>query len=167
MHRPLRQLILIVLILTPFLIIYNSYANADEDTTFAMMYITFFATDMRHSGNIIIEYYQDQTATMNLSPDLFTGHCGGSGEGTWNAKKSFFTANFMVNIGGDEQKIVFSISGITIFTSIPVLPDLSRASFPVLGIGSIHDPHYSLFEEETVRFWFLGIYSTEPIRVIN
>ena len=157
----MKKLVIILSIL-----IYSSVATADEDTPFAMMYLTCFTYNMRHIGEITMGFYQDEA--MKVHFNVNTGCFGGGGEGTWNVRNSFFTANFMVNINDEEQEIVFSISGMTILTSMSLLSESTNpnAYFSVLGSGEIIDPECALSEKEKMKFWCFGVCSLDQIRII-
>ena len=146
-------------------LIYSSVAIADEDNPFAWMYINCLTHNVKYVGDILIEFYPDETIKVLLPYNFDTGCFGGRGKGTWNARNSFFTANFMVNPNDEEQEIVFSISGMTMRTSITSLSKSPKKYFSVLGTGEIVDPECALSEKEKINFWCFGVFTSDPIRI--
>ena len=147
-------------------LIYSSVAKAGEDNPFAWMYINCLTHNIRYVGDIVIEFYPDETIKALLPYNFDTGRLGGRGEGTWNARNSFFTANFMVTLNDEEQEISFSISGMTMRTSITSLSKSPKKYFSVLGTGEIIDPECALSEKEKMNFWYFGVFTSDPIRIM-
>ena len=145
-------------------LIYSSVAKAGEDNPFAWMYINCLTHNIRYVGDIVIEFYPDETIKVLLPYNFDTGRLGGRGEGTWNARNSFFTANFMVTLNDEEQEISFSISGMTMRTSITSLSRSPKKYFSVLGTGEIVDPECALSEEEKTNVWCFGVFTSDSIR---
>jgi len=148
-------------------LIYSSVATADEDNPFAWMYINCLTHNIKYVGDIVIEFYPDETIKVLLPYNFDTGRSGGRGEGTWNARNSFFTANFTVNLYDEEQEIAFSLSGMSMRASITSLSKSPKKYISVLGTGKIIDPECALSEEEKMNFWYFGVSTSDPIRIIS
>ena len=153
-------------VLISFLLIHDRVTRADEDTPFTTMFITCYTTTADSVGDVIIELYRDGTIKANLPFNIRTGRCGGTGEGTWNAAKSFVTTSFKVILHDGGEEITFSIAAMTMMTSIFFLPDFPNALVFVLGTGTIIDAECALSEKEKTGILFFGFCSPKPYSII-
>ena len=139
-----QQSIVIIVALIWVLLIHARVTRADTDTPFTTMFLTCHTTDAESIGDVIIELYLDGTIKANLPFNILTGRCKGTGEGTWNATGSFLTTNFKVTLHDGSEEIAFSITAMTIMTSI-FLCRISPMLFYLFwewALSSIQSAHY-------------------------
>jgi type 1 fimbria pilin len=165
-NKCIQQSVVIVFVLISFLLMNAHVTRADANTPFTTMFITCYTTDVESMGDVIIELYPDGTIKANLPFNILTGSCKGTGEGTWNATGSFVTTNFKVTLHDGGEEIAFSITAMTIMTSIFFMPDFPNALLFVLGKGTIIDAACALSEKEKISILFFGFCSSKPYSII-